>query len=170
MQPYLLCFLIFDCRKKKRNARSRTFWFYQSLSFSLSYSLLFHQKKNNKIGQRHGGEKEVTLLMIFSPYCVHHRVLETGCFIVLEEVRHQAQPTYEASYFHLSIHFWKSTADIFHCCFPFSARQLLWLPQGSDATVKFQSMRFCQVWNTISQKGWRTSILCGWYAIPLIST
>lgn len=76
--------------KKKKHAAER-------LGFAnLFISSLFVFIRKKKIVQMHGGKKEVTLLMIFSPYCVHHRVLETGCFTVLEEVRHQAQPTYKA--------------------------------------------------------------------------
>lgn len=72
------------------------------ISFSLLFS--FSSEKKKKIVQMHGGKKEVMLLMIFSPYCVHHRVLETGCFTVLEEVRHQAQPTYKAHFLFSSVH------------------------------------------------------------------
>lgn len=76
--------------EKKKHAAER----FGFANLFISSLFVFIRKK--KIVQMHGGKKEVMLLMIFSPYCVHHRVLETGCFTVLEEVRHQAQPTYKA--------------------------------------------------------------------------
>lgn len=47
-------------------------------------------------------------------------------------------------------HIW---ADIWCHCFPFSALQLLWVLQGREEALKSEAMRFCQVWNAVSQRG-----------------
>lgn len=58
-------------------------------------------------------------------------------------------------------------ADVWCHCSPFSILELLWVLQGAEEAVKSEAMRFCQVWNAISQKGWRTSFPRGRCAIAL---
>lgn len=94
MWPCWLRFLESDSRKKT-SPGSRAFWCCRWFSSSPSYTLCFPQEKT---GRRHGGIEvcsSLNELTFFPASSATNAALETGCFRVLEEMRHQIRTEYK---------------------------------------------------------------------------